>query len=194
MKAVISSVAVCASAYMCVSMFLQGSDFGIPLLQPAMAKHGHAVKVGDKAPDFALPSQDGSTVSLKDFLGKKNVVLYFYPKDNSMICTKEACSFRDSYKDFVEAGAEVIGVSSNDKKSHEGFAGKNELPFKLLSDEHGQLRKLYGVPSTLGVVAGRRTFVIDTDGTVRMVFDSQMDAQKHVDKALKVLSDLKRPG
>lgn len=113
-----------------------------------------------------------------------------------MICTRKLVrsAIHISYKDFIEVGAEVIGVSSNDKKSHEGFAEKNQLSFKLLSDEDGQLRKLYGVRSTLGVVAGRRTFVIDKGGTVRMVFDSQMDAQKHVDKALKVLSDLKRPG
>jgi thioredoxin-dependent peroxiredoxin len=148
------------------------------------------VKVGDKAPDFSLPSQDGSPVSLQDFAGKKNVVLYFYPKDNTPVCTKEACSFRDAFKDFTDAGAEVIGVSSDSEKSHQGFASEHKLPFKLLSDENAKIRKLYGVPLSMGVLPGRVTYVIDKKGIVRMMFNSQLDSQKHVSEALRVLKDL----
>jgi peroxiredoxin Q/BCP len=149
-----------------------------------------SVGIGDQAPDFTLNSQDGTPVSLKDFLGKKSVVLYFYPKDNTGGCTKEACSFRDSFTAFTDAGAEVFGVSSDSEKSHVGFAEKQHLPFKLLSDPGAKVRKLYGVPSTIGLIPGRVTFVIDKGGIVRLVFNSQLDAEKHVTEALKVIKDL----
>jgi peroxiredoxin Q/BCP len=148
------------------------------------------VEVGDKAPDFTLRAQDGADISLKDFLGKKNVVLYFYPKDDSVVCTKEACSFRDSYKAFTDAGAEVLGVSSDKEKSHSKFADKHHLPFKLLSDSDGSVRKLYGVPKTLKMVPGRVTYVIDKSGIVRLTFNSQINAEKHVEEALRVLKEL----
>src|SRR5512136_1125914 len=102
------------------------------------------VKVGDQAPDFRLPNQSGDMVNLKDFNGKKIVVLYFYPRDFSSGCTAEACAFRDSYEVFKEAGAEVIGVSSQSVESHEQFVSVNSLPFILLSDDDGRVRKLYG--------------------------------------------------
>src|SRR5512136_313612 len=119
------------------------------------------VKVGDQAPDFRLPNQSGDMVNLKDFNGKKIVVLYFYPKDFSSGCTTEACAFRDSYEVFKEAGAEVIGVSSQSVDSHKRFALANMLPFTLLSDENGKVRELYGATSAFGLMAGRVTFVID---------------------------------
>jgi thioredoxin-dependent peroxiredoxin len=156
----------------------------------AMAK-SDAVKVGDKAPDFSLPAQDGQNVSLKDYAGKKSVVLYFYPKDNTPGCTKEACSFRDQYEVFAKKDTEVIGVSADSVDSHKAFAGAQHLPFKLLSDSDNKLRKLYGVASTMGVMPGRVTYVIDKDGIVRLVFNSQIDAQKHVDEALKVIGATK---
>lgn len=152
-----------------------------------------ALQPGDKAPDFTLHAQDGTDVSLQSFKGKKNVVLYFYPKDGTMICTKEACTFRDSYQAFTEAGAELLGVSSDDQKSHEDFAGKNHLQFKLLSDPDGVVRKLYGIPKTAGVVPGRVTFVIDKDGVIRLTFNSQRDAEKHVTEALRELKELDAP-
>jgi peroxiredoxin Q/BCP len=145
------------------------------------------VKVGDAAPDFTLPSQTGNTVSLRDLIGKKSIVLYFYPKDNSPICTAEACSFRDSYEVFKDAGAEVIGVSSDSAQSHQQFATRNNLPFILLSDENGAVRKLYGVPSTLGLVPGRVTYIIDKQGIVRNIFSSQFTPEKHIKEALKTL-------
>lgn len=146
------------------------------------------IKVGDQAPDFTLPSQSGELVSLSDFLGKKWVILYFYPKDYTLGCTKEACSFRDHYKILQEAGAEVIGISSDSVESHGHFARDHNLPFTLLSDENGEVRRLYGVPSTLGLVPGRVTYIIDKEGIVRHIFNSQYNPQAHVQEALRILN------
>ena len=148
------------------------------------------IKVGDAAPEFDLTDAAGKRVRLSDFRGKRNVVLYFYPKDDTPGCTKEACSFRDSYQSFTDAGAEVIGVSSDDGASHQKFAEKFHLPFTLASDTGGSVRKRYGVPATLGLLPGRVTFVIDRDGIVRHVFNSQLQATKHVDEALAVIKRL----
>lgn len=149
-----------------------------------------SIAVGDKAPDFKLHDQNGRTVTLAEFRGKKAVVLYFYPKDETPGCTKEACSFRDSYEDFVKAGAEVIGVSGDSVAKHQAFAQHHRLPFTLLADDGNQLRKAYGVPSTLWILPGRVTYVIDNGGVVRHVFDSQMQATKHISEALAVISSL----
>ena len=150
-----------------------------------------ALKVGDTAPDFTLPSQTGSPVSLKDFRGKKSVVVYFYPKDDTPGCTKESCAFRDQYEVFKQAGAEVIGVSGDSPASHQQFATKYQLPFTLLSDTGNQLRKLYGVPATLGLLPGRVTYVIDHNGVVQHIFNSQFNFNGHVEEALKTLQQLK---
>jgi len=151
---------------------------------------GQKIKEGDKAPDFSLPTQEGKEISLSHFKGKKNIVLYFYPKDNTPGCTAEACSFRDNYEVFKEAGAEVIGISSDSAESHEKFAGKFSLPFILLSDKGGKVRKEFGVPSTFGLLPGRVTYIIDKKGIVQKVFSSQFNATAHVDEALKVLKTL----
>jgi peroxiredoxin Q/BCP len=148
------------------------------------------IQVGDKAPDFTLPSQAGEQVRLSDRLGERIVVLYFYPKDETVGCTKEACAFRDSYEVFAEAGAEVIGVSSDSVDKHAAFAGHHELPFTLLSDQGGRVRKSYAVPATLGLLPGRVTYVIDRAGTVRHVFSSQMNIGRHVNDALDVVKKL----
>jgi peroxiredoxin Q/BCP len=150
------------------------------------------IKVGDHAPDFTLPDQNGRMVSLKDLIGQKVVVLYFYPADFSRGCTAEACSFRDNYEVFKEAGAEVVGVSSQSVDSHQRFALENRLPFILLSDKNGEVRKLYGVSSTLGLIPGRVTYVIDKKGIVRHVFSSQLNATKHVEEALQVLKEMSK--
>jgi len=149
------------------------------------------IKVGDRAPDFTIKNQRGEPVSLKDYLGKKAVVLYFYPKDNSPGCTKEACKFRDSYEGFKDAGAEVIGVSSQSVESHSIFSTSFNLPFSLLSDEDGRVRSLFGVPSSLGLIPGRVTYVIDKEGIVRHMFSSQLDPERHVEEALQILKSLK---
>ena len=148
------------------------------------------IQVGDKAPDFTLPSQSGEQVRLSDRLGERIVVLYFYPKDETVGCTKEACAFRDSYEVFAEAGAEVIGVSSDSVDKHAAFAGHHELPSTLLSDQGGQVRKSYAVPATLGLLPGRVTYVIDRAGTVRHVFSSQTNIGRHVNDALDVVKKL----
>ncbi len=118
------------------------------------------------------------------------VVLYFYPKDETRGCTKEACTFRDSYEVFQEAGAEVVGVSSDSVASHESFAARHRLPFTLLSDEGGRVRKLYGVRPTLGIMPGRVTYVIDQGGVVRHVFSSQTGVERHVQEALDALNEI----
>jgi peroxiredoxin Q/BCP len=149
------------------------------------------VRVGDPAPDFTLPSTTGESVSLADFRSKSEVVLFFYPKDNTPGCTAEACSFRDSYEAFREAGAEVIGVSSDSVESHRSFAGKHRLPFLLLSDPDGALRAKYGVSRTLGLFPGRVTYLIDRQGIVRHVFSSQFQPARHVAEALRVLGEMR---
>jgi peroxiredoxin Q/BCP len=146
---------------------------------------------GERAPDFELASGAGDKIKLSDFAGKKCVVLYFYPKDDTPGCTVEACSFRDAYDVFAEAGAEVIGVSSDSVSSHERFAKKHNLPMTLLSDADGSVRAKYGVKSTLGLFPGRVTFVIDKEGVVRHSFSSQLRFSKHVDEALEVVKKLK---
>jgi thioredoxin-dependent peroxiredoxin len=148
------------------------------------------IQVGDKAPDFTLPAQSGEPVRLQDRLGERVVVLYFYPKDDTRGCTAEACAFRDSHEVFTDAGAEVIGVSSDSADNHAAFADKYELPFTLLSDQGGKVRKLYGVPTVLGLIPGRVTYVIDRQGTVRHVFNSMTNTSKHVNDALEVVGQL----
>jgi peroxiredoxin Q/BCP len=151
-----------------------------------------AVKVGDKAPDFSLPSQRGEEFSLSQFFGKKNVVLYFYPKDETRGCTKEACEFRDKYEVFKDLGAEVVGVSSDDVESHESFAAKHNLPFILLSDKDKKVRKLYGVPSTYRFIPGRVTYIIDKAGTVRHIFSSQFQPKKHIQESIDILKRIEQ--
>jgi peroxiredoxin Q/BCP len=148
------------------------------------------IQVGDNAPDFTLPSQSGEQVRLQYRLGARVVVLYFYPKDNTRGCTAEACAFRDSYEVFTGAGAEVIGISSDSADRHAAFAGQHKLPFTLLSDQGGRVRKRYGVPAVLGVLPGRVTYVIDRQGTVRHVFSSMTNIGQHVNDALEVVRHL----
>ena len=152
---------------------------------------GVALRVGDPAPDFELPSSTGETVQLSDYQGRSEVVIFFYPKDHSPACTVEACTFRDSYEAFREAGAEVIGISSDPADSHRRFAERFHLPFVLLSDADGTLRSRYGVPRTLGLFPGRVTYLIDRDGIVRHIFSSQLQPRRHVAEALEVLKRLR---
>ena len=150
-----------------------------------------AIKVGDEAPDFHFTHKNGSAVNLKDLRRQKAVVLYFYPRDETPGCTAQACSFRDAYEDFVQAGAEVIGVSEDTQASHESFASHHRLPFTLVSDADGALRKSYGVPrSFLGLAPGRVTYVIDREGIVQHVFDSQLQAKRHIAEAMDVVKRL----
>lgn len=146
-----------------------------------------SLKAGDPAPDFTTTSQDGTQISLANYRGHRGVVLFFYPKDGTAICTKEACAFRDSYEKFAAAGVEVIGVSSDTNESHQKFSQDHHLTFPLISDQDGSLRKLYRVPTSWGVLPGRVTYVIDQDGVIRLVFSAQLASDEHVRQALHAL-------
>ena len=139
-------------------------------------------------PDATLQG-DGGPVKLRERIGKP-LVVYFYPKDETYGCTKEACSFRDAYEDFVGAGADVIGISRDDAKSHAEFKTHHKLPFTLLSDPDGAVARSFGVKAALGMLPGRVTFVFDKDGKVRHRFDSMIRVGKHVDEALAVVKQL----
>ena len=149
-----------------------------------------AIGEGEKAPDFSLKAQDGRTVSLHDFLGKSNVVLYFYPKDFTVGCTTEAKAFSENYDEVLKMGAEVMGVSSDSQETHDKFAESCHVKFPLLSDEGGKVRDAYGVKHTLGIVPGRVTFVIDKAGVVRRVFSSQLNPARHVAEAVQALKTI----
>jgi peroxiredoxin Q/BCP len=150
--------------------------------------------VGDHAPDFTLPSSGsgGQPVTLSALVARGPVVLFFYPKDDTPGCTVEACSFRDSYEEFTQAGATVVGISSDSVDSHEHFAHKYKLPMMLLSDDGGRVRSLYGVKANLGFIPGRATFVIDREGIVRYVLVSQIRVDAHSREALSVVRELGR--
>jgi peroxiredoxin Q/BCP len=149
------------------------------------------LSIGAPAPDFSLAATNGTTFTLSDYKGKKAIVLYFYPKDDTPGCTAEACSFRDQYEDFKDLGAEVIGISSDSEASHQKFTQKHRLPFQLLADTDGRVRKLYEVPrALLGLLPGRVTFVIDKNGVLQYIFNSLSGATDHVSNAKKVLQGL----
>ena len=146
-----------------------------------------ALQVGDKIPHFSAVDTHGNLFESTTVLGQKALVIYFYPKDDTRVCTEQACSFRDQYEDFKALGAEVIGVSSDSVKSHQKFATRYQLPFVLLSDSDKKLRKLFGVPNDLlGLLPGRVTYVIDKDGIIQLVFNS-MSGKIHIEKALEIL-------
>jgi peroxiredoxin Q/BCP len=163
---------ICAIAVVCFIAFARVS-----------AKH---LGVGDAVPDFALYDQNGRLFNSKDYIGKKICVIYFYPKDESSVCTKEACSFRDSYADFEKAGAIVIGINAAAPEVHRKFAEHHHLPFTLLSDPGNKVLRLFGVKNML-VITGRETFVIGLDGKVAFRYNSMSDGERHVAEALKFL-------
>lgn len=153
----------------------------------------NSVQLGDRIPEFSLRDQDGNVFNIKDYLGKKKLVIYFYPKDGSLSCTRQACYYRDLSDVFEETGAMVVGISQQSVESHKRFAETNNLNFKLLSDPGNAVRKLFGVPSQLfGLLPGRVTYVADRSGKVVYMFDSQTDVQRHVDEALKICLVLKK--
>ncbi len=145
------------------------------------------LKIGDKAPDFSATTYEGDRIGLSDFVGKRSVVIFFYPKDGTPVCTQEACAFRDSYEKFVEAGTEVIGVSSDRDEVHRDFAQKHKLSFPLISDPDESLRRAFGVPKTFGLLPGRVTYVIDKQGIIRHIFSAQFASDEHVRQALSAI-------
>lgn len=149
------------------------------------------LNIGEQAPDFKLKTATGEIFNLKEALQTNNIVLYFYPKDNTRGCTAQACSFRDQYEVFRGNNAEVVGISSDDEETHHQFSAKHNLPFTLLSDVGGKVRKLYRVPRTLGIVPGRVTYLIDKSGVIRYSFNSQLKPLEHVAGTLEILKSLK---
>jgi peroxiredoxin Q/BCP len=148
------------------------------------------IKIGSSIPAFTLPDQNGDLFDINSVLGKKNLVIYFYPKDDSPGCTKEACSFRDQFEVFKEADAVIIGISGQSVESHKEFAEKHRLSFTLLSDEGNKIRKQFGVPTNLlGLLPGRVTYIADKTGKVIYLFNSQLQSTKHVDEALRILNE-----
>ena len=146
-----------------------------------------ALQIGDTIPNFTAKDTNNNDFDSTTIVGKKPVVFYFYPKDNTPGCTAQACSFRDQYEDFTDLGAEVIGISSDSVASHDKFSKRYKLPFLLLSDENAKLRKLFGVKTNLlGLIPGRVTYVVDNEGVIQLIFDSMM-ATKHISKALDFL-------
>jgi peroxiredoxin Q/BCP len=152
-----------------------------------------ALRVGQKAPDFDLTSSSGKQLRLADFLGKKNVVLYFYPADFTLVCTRETCGFRDAYEDLASKDTEVIGISVDSNESHERFAKEHKVPFALVSDSNFALSKTYDAASffrTLIGKTGRVTYVIDKKGEIAGVFDSELRASKHVNGVRELIEKL----
>jgi peroxiredoxin Q/BCP len=162
---------------------------GIFLMQGG---ESHMVDVGQGAPDFVLQASNGTTIKLSEFRDKKSVVLFFYPKDDSPGCTREACSFRDAYSEFSGADVKVLGINSGDLDSHQKFVAKHHLQFPLLVDTGDRVRAAYGVSKTAGIIPGRVTFLIDKTGVVRARFSSQFGATQHVDEMRAAISNLRR--
>ena len=153
-------------------------------------KKEKGVEIGDKLPTFSLQDQDGRTFTSTDYIGKKAMVIYFYPKDDTSGCTKEACKFRDNYENFTNLEVEIVGISGDNVASHKNFADKYNLPFTLLADTNNEVRKLFGVPSNLfGAIPGRVTYVVNKEGFVIQIYNSMIKAENHIDVALKALKN-----
>lgn len=150
------------------------------------------IALNSPAPNVTFSLHSGERIALADLYRDQVVVLFFYPKDGTAICTKEVCAFRDSYEQFTDAGAIVVGVSSDSVESHRQFADQHRLPFLLAADKGGALRKAFGVPKTLGFLPGRVTYVIDRQGIIRSVFSAQLATERHVREALDVVTQLQR--
>jgi len=150
-----------------------------------------AIAVGDKCPTFTLKDQNNTDFDIKSVLGKKVLVIYFYPKDDTPGCTAEACSFRDSYEDFKDLGCDVIGISSDSPEKHAKFAEKNRLSFTLLADTSKTVRKQFGVPGNLfGLIPGRVTYIIDKKGIVRHIYNSLTNAAGHIEESIKAVKTI----
>ena len=159
------------------------------LLAQSLAFSADMPKVGDKAPDFSAPASDGTTVHLKDYVGKSNIILYFYPKDDTKGCTTEACGIRDTMEEFKGLDATVLGVSFDSVESHKAFIEKYKLPFVLLADTDKKVAETYGVADTNSVVASRVTFVINKAGKIAFV-DPKVNPATHAAELRAVLANL----
>lgn len=157
----------------------------------AQAQQKKHLAVGDAMPAFTLHDQDGRLFNSASEVGKHILVIYFYPKDESMVCTKEACQFRDSFNDFTAAGAKVIGINGGTIASHKAFVDHYKLPFTLLSDPGNKVLDLFGVKGKM-FFTGRETFVIGLNGKVAFEYSSMMQGKEHADRALQFIKASKK--
>lgn len=149
------------------------------------------LKIGDTAPDFELKDQSGNDFSLSKYIGKENILIYFYPKNETPGCTKEACTFRDNIEQFKGLNCKVIGISSDSEANHKQFAKNHNLPFTLLSDRKNKVRKLFGVKAAIpGILPGRKTYLINKNGIICHISEYQFKPLLHVQEALKALEDV----
>ena len=146
------------------------------------------LKKGDKIPSFTLTNQYGNLFNIDTIIGEKNLVIYFYPRNETKVCTAQACSFRDAYQDFQDFDCEVIGISADNVKSHISFTENHSLPFILLSDGDKKIRKLFGVSNDLLIIPGRTTYVVNKKGIIIHVFNDQLSAGKHIKESLLALA------
>lgn len=148
------------------------------------------LKINDKAPDFKAKDHNGNSISLSNYLGNKYVVLFFYPKDFTPGCTAEACAFRDAYEDFLDAGAEVIGISGDGDASHQNFAKQHKLPYPLLPDTDKKIRKAYDIPtSLLGMVTGRITYLVNKEGLIKYAYRDNLNPVAHIKAILNLIKN-----
>lgn len=153
----------------------------------------HLLSAGSRIPEFILRDQDGNEVRSRELIGEKILVIYFYPKDFTPGCTREACSFRDNLQEFVEAGARVVGISSDSVATHQKFAQSCSLNYQLLSDPDRSVHQQFGIPTSFfGLLSGRVTFVIDLEGVIGHVFESQFQPLKHVSSSLDMVRELQK--
>ena len=156
-----------------------------------MMSQTNKLKIGDTIPLFTLKDQNNKDFNIENYRGKKPLVIYFYPKDDTPGCTKEACSFRDEFEVFTDLNVEVIGISSDDVTSHKDFADKYNLPFTLLADTEKKAQKLFGVPkSFLGLVPGRVTYIVNNEGIIVHIFNSMSNAEKHITESLSIFKKI----
>lgn len=152
-----------------------------------------SVQIGNPCPLFETQLSDGSVFKISDYIGKKNLVIYFYPKDFTPGCTKEACAFRDNYEAFQELNCEVIGISGDSESSHDKFAEHHQLPYVLLPDPSKTIQKQFGVPRSLfGLIPGRVTYIIDEAGIVRGIYNSLNDPFGHIQKGLELVRSFRK--
>lgn len=172
-----------------ITFFLVGFIGFLVLWSVIISLNMKKIEVGDRIPKFSLKDQNGTIFKVENALGKP-MVIYFYPKDDTPGCTREACKFRDEFENFTDLGALVIGISADNVASHKKFEEKYSLPFILLSDEDNAVRKQFGVPKNLFLIPGRVTYVIDKKGIIRYLFNSQLGAEKHIEHALEELKKI----
>jgi len=152
-----------------------------------MVAYMSKIEIGDQVPHFKLMNQNGNWIDIKSYIGNP-IIIYFYPKDDTPGCTREACAFRDEYSQFAEANVHVFGISDDTVSSHKKFKLKYNLPFDLLSDENNALRKSFGVPADLfGLMPGRVTYVIDKQGIVVHIFNNQLNSKKHIEESIRII-------